>query len=79
MEHYEISKLSNYLTMSKFETRMCIEVNDLKCGQYSTNKNLRFKIPILRSDLCDYSELHIVVKGRVSVTSTNNANKRTKS
>ena len=65
MEHYEISKLSNYLTMSKFETRMCIEVNDLKCGQYSTNKNLRFKIPIL--------------KGRVSVTSTNNANRRTKS
>ena len=79
MEHYEISKLSNYLTMSKFETRMCIEVNDLKCGQYSTSKNLRFKIPILRSDLCDYSELHIVVKGRVSVTSTNNANRRTKS
>ena len=79
MEHYEISKLSNYLTMSKFETRMCIEVNDLKCSQYSTNKNLRFKIPILRSDLCDYSELHIVVKGRVSVTSTNNANRRTKS
>ena len=31
---------------------------------------------MLRSDLCDYSDEFIVVKGRVSVTGNNNANRR---
>ena len=30
---------------------------------------------MLRSDLCDYSDAHIVVKGRISVRGTNDANK----
>ena len=30
---------------------------------------------MLRSDLCDYDKAYIVLKGRISVTSTNNANK----
>ena len=29
---------------------------------------------MLRSDLCDYDKAYIVLKGRISVTSTNNAN-----
>ena len=33
---------------------------------------------MLRSDLCDYSGAYIVVKGRISVTGTNNANRRNK-
>ena len=33
---------------------------------------------MLRSDLCDYSDASIVVKGRISVTSTRNSNKRNK-
>ena len=33
---------------------------------------------MLRSDLCDYSGVYIVVKGRISVTGPNNANKRDK-
>ena len=31
---------------------------------------------MLRSDLCDYSDAYIVVKGRISVTCINNTNKR---
>ena len=31
---------------------------------------------MLRSDLCDYSDTYIVVKGRISVTCINNTNKR---
>ena len=49
-----------------------------KCGQYSDNKNIRFKTSMLRSDLCDYSDAYIVVKGRISVRGTNDANKRNK-
>ena len=30
---------------------------------------------LLRSDLCNYSDAYIVVKGRISVTSTNDNNK----
>ena len=33
---------------------------------------------MLRSDLCDYSDWYIVVKGRIKVTGTNNANIRNK-
>ena len=33
---------------------------------------------MLRSDLCDYSDTYIVVKGRISVTGTNNVNRKKK-
>ena len=33
---------------------------------------------MLKPDLCDYSDAYIIVKGRISVTGTNNANKRNK-
>ena len=41
-------------------------------------KNIRFKTPMLRSDLFSYSDIYIVVKGRIPVTSTININKRNK-
>ena len=31
---------------------------------------------MLRSDLCDWSDVYVVVKRRISVTGTNAANKR---
>ena len=42
------------------------------------HNNIRFTTPLLRSDLCDYSEVHIVVKGTITVEGTNDANKRNK-
>ena len=39
---------------------------------------IRFRTSMLRSDLWDYSDAYIVVKGRISVRDTNNANKRDK-
>ena len=67
MEHYKISKLLNYSTVSKFVTKNWIEVNYLSSGQYSVKKNTRFKTSMLRSNLCDYSNAHIVVKERINV------------
>ena len=55
-----------------------VGANDLSSGQYSVNKNIRFNASMLRSDLCDYSNADIVVKGTISVTGTNNANRRNK-
>ena len=39
---------------------------------------MRFKTPILRSDFCDYSDVHIVVKRTITVTGTADTNKRNK-
>ena len=69
---------SNESTVSKFVTRKWIELNGLSGGQYSAKKNVSFKTPILRSDLCDYSDAYIVVKGRITVEGTNPVNRRNK-
>ena len=44
-------------------TRKSIKVNNLSGSQYSANKNIRFKNPMLRLQLCDY----ILVKGKITV------------
>ena len=53
--------------MSKSVTRKWIEVNDLSGGQYSVNWSIRFKIPTLISDLCNYSVMYIAVKWKKTV------------
>ena len=70
MEHYKISELLSDSTVSKFVTKTWIEINDLSNGQDSVNKNIRFKTSILRSDLRDYSDVYIVVKGTIDLLAT---------
>ena len=67
MEHYKISKLLDDSSVSKFVTIRWIEANDLSGGQCSANKNIRFKTPMPRSDLCDYSDVYIVVKRTIDL------------
>ena len=78
MEHHKISNSLNDSTVPKLFTKKWVEINDLSSGQYSVNKNIRFKISLLRSDLCDYSDSFIVVKGTISITGINDNNKRNK-
>ena len=42
------------------------------------NKEIRIKTPMLRTDLCDFSDAYLVVKGVITVTEPDNA-KRSKS
>ena len=51
-------------------TNQWIEVNGLSGSQYK-NKSLRFKTPMLISDLCDYSDVYIIMKGTIIVKDTN--------
>ena len=44
-----------------------IKVNPLSSDQYSVNKNIRLKISMLRSDLCDYSDAYIVAKWKINL------------
>ena len=39
---------------------------------YSINKEIRIKTPMLRSELRDFSDAYIVVKGEITVTNLNN-------
>ena len=47
-------------------------------GPYSGKKNLSFKTPMPRSDLCDYSDGYIVVKKTIIIASITNAKRRNK-
>ena len=53
--------------LSKFVTREYVRVNGLS-NRYNENKSIRFKTPMLRSNLCDYSHAYILVKGPITVT-----------
>ena len=73
MENYKIFKFLNNSTVSNFVARKWIEVNDLSGGQYSFNKNIRFKTPVLRSDLWDYSDVfYIILKGTIYLVADGN-------
>ena len=53
--------------LSKFVTREYVRANSLS-NTYNENKSIRFKTPMLRSNLCDYSAAYILVKGTITVT-----------
>ena len=62
--------------LSKIATREYVRDNSLS-NMYNENKSIRFKTPMLRSNLCDYSDAYILVKGTITVTTpgvNNNAN-----
>ena len=59
--------------LPRFVTEKWIEVSDQSEKNYSINKEIRIKIPMLRSDLCDFSDTYIVVKGIITVTNPNDA------
>ena len=64
MEYQNITKLldTTFPKVPRFITKKRIAVHDLSAGSYNINKQTRFKIPMLRSDLCDFSDAYIVVK-----------------
>ena len=59
--------------LPKFVAREYVRVNSLS-NTYNENKSIRFKTPMLRSDLCDYVDKYILVNGTVTVTANGGAN-----
>ena len=74
MEYQKMKNLLNTTSdnVSRFNTKKWIEVYDQSGGIYSTNKQIRFKKSMLQSDLCNYSDAYIVVKGTITVTDPDN-------
>ena len=61
----EYNKINNLLDseseiLSKFITRQYVKVNSLS-NTYNENKSIRFKTPMLRSDLCDYADAYGII------------------
>ena len=65
-----IIKIYQYLSLKK--------AYDQSEKNYSPNKEIRIKTSMLRSDLCDFSDVYIVVKGDITIEGDNDANKRNK-
>ena len=67
----EFNKIDNLLgktedNVPRFITKKWVEVHDQSNNDYNTSKPIRFKTSMLRSDLCDYSDTYIWVKGTVT-------------
>ena len=58
---------------TKFRSKNWVEINDESRGTYNTNSKIRFKTSMLRSNLFDYSDAYILVKGTITVASTGTA------
>ena len=76
----ESQKITNFLDITsdnkdllKFVTKKWIEVYDQSEKNYNPNKEIRIKTSMLRSDLCDYSNAYIVVKGTITIVRPNAA------
>ena len=53
---------------SKFRTKNWVEINDESRGTYNVNSQIKFKTTMLKSSLCDYSDVYIPVKGKITIT-----------
>ena len=71
----EYDKINNLLgseseQLSRSVTTNYVRVNSLSnslSNTYNENKSIRFKTPMLRSDLCDYADAYILVNGTITV------------
>ena len=73
----EFNKIYNSLgrahdKVPRFITKKWIELQSQSGNTYNMSKPIRFKTSMLRSDLCDYSDAYVWVKGTITVTNPNN-------
>ena len=68
MEYQNIIYLLRQNQPSKFRTKNWIEINDDSLWTYNTNSQVKLKTSMLKSNLCDYIDAFILVKGNITVT-----------
>ena len=77
MEYQQTTNLleTKFDNVPRFITKKWIEVHDQSNSvedKYESSKQIRFKTSMLISNLCDYSDAYIVVKGDITATDPNN-------
>ena len=64
MEYQQIIKL---VDNTPNQQKKRVKINDDARGTYSHNRQIKFKTTMLRSSLCDYSDVYIFVSGTTIV------------
>ena len=72
MEYQKFTNLldTTFNNVPRFVTKKWIDVHDQSGSaedRYKPSKQIRFKTSTLRSDLCDFSDAYIVVKGTIVI------------
>ena len=70
MEYPKITNLLGNIPdkVPRFITKKWIKFHDQSGVTYNTSKQIRVKALMLRSDLCNFNDAYIVVKGIVTVS-----------
>ena len=85
MEYQKLINLLDYGTnqSSKIRTRNWVKISDESRGTYNVNSYSQFKTSMIRSNLCDYCDAYIHVKGTITIPDpaatgapVNNTNKK---
>ena len=81
----EFQKIVNFLDttfnnedLRRFVAKKWVDVYDQSGGNYDVNKEIKITPSMLRSDLCDFNEAYVVLKGDTTVDAPNNAKKKKK-
>ena len=67
MEHQKILNLLDETNDSKFVTRKWDIVNDNSKSNYDATNEITYNAEILKSNLCDYNDAYILVRGDITV------------
>ena len=78
-KYQKITKLLVTTTeeVPRFISKIWIEIHDQSGSaedRFKPSKQIRFKTSMLRSDLCDFSDTYIIVKGKVTASFNLKAN-----
>ena len=52
----------------RFRTKTWVGINDESRRKYNVNSHIIFKTKMIKSSLCDYSDVYILVKGKITIT-----------
>ena len=67
MEHQKILNLLSETNNSKFVTRKWNIVNDKPKSNYEVTNEITYNTEIWKSNVCDYNDAYILVRGHVTV------------
>ena len=68
MEHQKLLNFLNEVNDSKFVTRKWNIVNDNSKANYDPTNEITYNTEVLKSNLFDYNNAHILVRGDITVT-----------
>ena len=73
MEHQKILNLLNEASHSRFVTKSRNIINDQSNAIYDVKNEVIYNTEVLKSNLCDYNDAYILVRGDITIVGENSA------